>query len=262
MSALNIAGRVDSFFNQKLYGLGLPASTAKFLKLADSDESLEMQQRMFDAIDKAAEDLGNWFYVADADKLGGVSLEKCLEYMQGWAELAKEDGLGMPVFLIDYLQYIRPDDSRANWEARAIANRNTFALNDFARKNRTAVICLSSVSRANASGIANEAAAKDSGEIDFTIENNYQLLFAGQGQKDFDINLAKSQNPRKIELIIHKNRLGTGAGITINFEYFPESNWWREINYDKPSAQAQSESNEGKNGKKNKTSGSRRISDF
>ena len=52
--------------------------------------------------------------------------------------------------------------------------------------------------------------------------------FKGVKNKEFDINLAKSKDPREIELIILKNRNGI-SGEIMDFEYYPRFNYFREV---------------------------------
>ena len=151
--------------------------------------------------------------------------------MRNFMEYAKLKNLGKPIFFIDYFQYIGSSGNQLNADYRARANQAAFALNTFANEYRTAVVCLSFISRGNYNNKNTETAAKDSGEIDFTATNNFELRYINQGNKDFDLNEAKSRDPRTIELVIHKNRSGRGIGYSINYFYHPKSNIWYEVNY-------------------------------
>ena len=50
-------------------------------------------------------------------------------------------------------------------------------------------------------------------------------------EKREEYNLAKSKNPREIEVVILKNRYGAATG-THNYKYYPKFNYFEEIDND------------------------------
>ena len=70
-------------------------------------------------------------------------------------------------------------------------------------------------------------AFKESGAIEYSTDVLIGLQLMGTGAKGFDVDTAKSKNPREIEAVILKNRNGrTGGKIGYNFyamfNYFSE----------------------------------------
>ena len=47
------------------------------------------------------------------------------------------------------------------------------------------------------------------------------------GREHFDVNEAKSRNPREIELVVLKNRNGR-TGIKMEFDYYAMYNYFKE----------------------------------
>jgi replicative DNA helicase len=71
-------------------------------------------------------------------------------------------------------------------------------------------------------------AFKESGAIEYSTDVLIGLQLMGVGDKNFDVDTAKSKNPREVEAIILKNRNGrTGGKIGYNFHamfnYFSET---------------------------------------
>ena len=54
------------------------------------------------------------------------------------------------------------------------------------------------------------------------------LQFANQGDVNFDLLKAKAQNPRRVELVVLKNR-GGEAGMTIPLNYYAGVNFFDDI---------------------------------
>ena len=69
---------------------------------------------------------------------------------------------------------------------------------------------------------------KESGAIEYSSDVLIGLQIEGAGGKDFDVNEAKNKDPRKIELVILKNR-SAATGGKIAFEYYPMFNYFREV---------------------------------
>ena len=73
-----------------------------------------------------------------------------------------------------------------------------------------------------------EDAFKESGAIEYTADILIGLQFEGQDNtQDFDLTKAKSEQPRKIELVILKNRSGE-IGKKVCYSYYPMFNLFEE----------------------------------
>jgi replicative DNA helicase len=70
-------------------------------------------------------------------------------------------------------------------------------------------------------------AFKESGGIEYSADVLFGLQLEGLGNSGFDVDDAKSKNPRKIELKILKNRNGS-TGTTVYFEYYPKFNYFKQ----------------------------------
>ena len=63
--------------------------------------------------------------------------------------------------------------------------------------------------------------------IEYSSDVLIGLQLHGAGTKDFDATKEKAKNPRKIELVILKNRNGA-TGKKIGYKYFPMFNYFEE----------------------------------
>ena len=68
-------------------------------------------------------------------------------------------------------------------------------------------------------------AFKESGVIEYSSDVLIGLQLKGTGGNTFDVDNAKKQNPREVELKILKNRNGI-TGQTLDFKYYPQFNFF------------------------------------
>lgn len=131
-----------------------------------------------------------------------------------------------PVVIIDYLQILAP------WNERATDKQNTdkavMELKRISRDYKTPVIVISSLNRANYEEGITMQAFKESGAIEYSSDVLIGLQFKGAGEKGFNVNNAKTQAIRNIELVVLKNRNGQTGGV-IDYQYYPMFNYYREI---------------------------------
>jgi replicative DNA helicase len=125
------------------------------------------------------------------------------------------------------LQILAPADPRATDKQNA--DRAVTELKRISRDYKTPVIAISSFNRDNYSTVANMAAFKESGAIEYSSDVLLALQLEGVGVKgsDFNVDTAKQAIPRKVELCILKNRNGQ-TGAKIPFEYDARFNVFRE----------------------------------
>ena len=122
-----------------------------------------------------------------------------------------------PVVIVDYLQIMKPANERATDKANVTTSVN--GMKKLATKFHIPVIVISSFNRLNYQSKVSMEAFKESGDIEYSTDVLIGLQLKGVGEKDFDVNSAKKQNPREIEAIILKNRNGA-TGDTLNYAYF------------------------------------------
>lgn len=131
-----------------------------------------------------------------------------------------------PLVIIDYLQLLAPIDP--HFTDKQNTDKNVLELKRLSRELEIPIIAISSLNRANYNEPISMAAFKESGAIEYSSDVLLGLQLAGAGDKDFDVDMAKSQEPRQIELKILKNRRGKTGG-SIKFEYYASRQFFREL---------------------------------
>ena len=131
-----------------------------------------------------------------------------------------------PLVIIDYLQLLAPVDP--HYTDKQNTDKNVLELKRLSRELEIPIIAISSLNRANYNEPISMAAFKESGAIEYSSDVLLGLQLAGAGEKDFDVDVAKSQEPRQIELKILKNRRGKTGG-SIKFEYYASRQFFREL---------------------------------
>lgn len=130
-----------------------------------------------------------------------------------------------PIVVIDYFQILSPANERMT--DKQANDKNVVELKRLSRDYKIPVVVVSSVGRASYEKEIGEASAKESGAIEYTCDVLLGLQYQGQGKNTgadkFDINQAKRNNPREMELRIIKNRNGE-IGTEIPLEY--HSKYW------------------------------------
>lgn len=142
-----------------------------------------------------------------------------------------------PVIIVDYLQAIAPGKER--FSDKQNVDINISELKRLSRDLDTPVIAISSINRQNYLSYIDFAAFKESGSIEYgadvviglqlsAIHSIMQKKESQLNEKREEYNLAKSKNPREIEVVILKNRYGAATG-THNYKYYPKFNYFEEI---------------------------------
>ena len=131
-----------------------------------------------------------------------------------------------PVLIVDYLQILAPADPHATDKTNT--DKAVLEMKRISRDYNTPVICISSFNRDNYSERVSMKALKESGAIEYSSDVVIGLQLKGAGDKMFDVDKAKSKDPREIEAVILKNRSGR-TGKTVQFEYDPRFNLFRDV---------------------------------
>ena len=105
-------------------------------------------------------------------------------------------------------------------------------LKRISRDFKIPVIAISSLNRPGYKGKIAFEAFKESGAIEYTSDVIIGLQLKGAGVDGFDVDAAKSKEPREMEVCILKNRNGKTGG-KIDFEYYPKFNYFKETAEDK-----------------------------
>ena len=127
--------------------------------------------------------------------------------------------------IVDYLQILSPKNEK--WTDKQNTDSAVLTFKRLSRDYKIPVIVISSFNRENYSVRVSMQAFKESGAIEYSTDVLIGLQLMGTGAKGFDVDTAKSKNPRGIEAVILKNRNGrTGGKIGYNFyamfNYFSE----------------------------------------
>ena len=131
-----------------------------------------------------------------------------------------------PVVIIDYLQILMPYKDRGTDKANTDYSILTFKR--LSRDYKIPVIVISSFNRENYGNRVSMQAFKESGAIEYSTDVLIGLQLMGVGSKNFDVDTAKSKNPREIEAIILKNRNGR-TGDKIGYKFYAMFNYFEEL---------------------------------
>ena len=133
-----------------------------------------------------------------------------------------------PVVVIDYLQIIRPMDSRMS--TKDAVDLHVRALKKLQMENNLVVIVISSLNRQNYLTPVDFESFKESGGIEYTADVIWGLQLSVMNSEIFDkekglkakreaVRVAKKAHPREVELVCLKNRYGESS-YTCKFSYY------------------------------------------
>ena len=125
-----------------------------------------------------------------------------------------------PIVIVDYLQIIRPMDSRMS--TKDAVDGHIRAFKKLQVENDLVVILISSLNRQNYLTPVDFESFKESGGIEYTADVIWGLQLSVMNNDIFDkekglkakreaVREAKNENPRKIELVCLKNRYGISS---------------------------------------------------
>lgn len=133
-----------------------------------------------------------------------------------------------PIVIIDYLQILQPYSDKIT--DKQAMDKAVLELKRLSRDNKIPIIGISSFNRENYNTKASMSAFKESGALEYSSDVLIGLQLKGVGEsKDFDVDKAKSNHPREIEMKILKNRNGR-TGDTIYYEFYSAFNYFKEQN--------------------------------
>lgn len=130
-----------------------------------------------------------------------------------------------PLVIVDYLQIVAPYNDRAT--DKQVVDNCILELKRISRDSKIPVIAISSFNRTSYKAEAQFESMKESGAIEYGSDIVIGLQLKGAGSKDFDPTVEKKRNPRKVELVILKNRQGK-VGDKILYDYYPMFNYFDE----------------------------------
>lgn len=200
------------------------AKTCNFLL---SEAMRDMDERERASVLEASRivaDLGRNITVWD-DRSSAMTVDKIERYIN---EYVMAYGI-CPVLIIDYLQILSaPRELRGCTDKQAV-DYNVAKFRAIAAKYHVPVIVISSFNRDNYNTKVGLQSFKDSGNIEYSGDTLIGLQLTGVGEKDFDVEAAKAAYPRKVDLIILKQRYGA-AGVRIPYNFYTKYNYFEEAN--------------------------------
>lgn len=157
--------------------------------------------------------------------VGDIGVKEIRKQVEEHIRITKRN----PVILIDYLQIISPHDKKATDKQNT--DKAVIELKRISRDYKIPVFAVSSFNRENYKNPVSMTSFKESGAIEYSSDVLIGLQLEGTGTKDFDVEEAKKQYPRRIEARIIKNRNGK-AGVSISYNYYPKFNHFEELSID------------------------------
>lgn len=197
------------------------------IDISDPTRRKNFTQRQHEIIEiamKRYEEYGNHLYIVEA--FGQIGFEHVRELV----EIHKEVTGNTPIVVIDYLQIMKPSDSRATERTNIDVNVN--GLKRICRDFKTTIIAISSLSRQHYNSPMSLGAFKESGAIEYSSDVLIGLDFTKmlEDSTKIDFEEEKDKLPRNITLTILKNRTGR-TGQRINYLYDPRFNHFEEDEY-------------------------------
>ena len=158
------------------------------------------------------------FFVEGLDDISWVQIRKAVE--------RHIDITGqVPVVFIDYLQLLSSNELGGTDKQNM--DKTVLELKRISRDFGTPVVVVSSFNRTSYKNSAAMEAFKESGAIEYSADVLIGLQFVGAGDSGFDIDAAKRQEPRQIEVVVLKNRNGRTGG-KLRFSFYAAYNCFEE----------------------------------
>lgn len=192
-------------------------------------ENYRMEMRH--VVNGYANDVRNRLCIIDG--MFEITVEQIVKTVSYFAERAAS-----PVIFIDYLQIIAPTPGKNGHipDTRTTIDHAIHALKVLQQKYNLTIVVVSSINRANYLLPISFESFKESGGIEFTADVVWGMQLSLIGTDAYknsaktvteqrnQVQKAKEQNPRYIDLIYLKNRFGSVRGSQpLHFTYYPAS---------------------------------------
>lgn len=152
-----------------------------------------------------------------------------------------------PVLIIDYLQILQPETEKNGRQqtTKEVVDSTVTMLKRISREQGLTIFAICSVNRTNYLTPIDFESLKESGNIEYTADVIWGLqlhclsddpifeMEKNVKKKREKVKAEKSKTPRLIDLVRLKNRYGI-ATYTFSFEYYPENDWFKPIEKEKP----------------------------
>lgn len=155
-----------------------------------------------------------------------------VQYMQSYIHTYIRRNHCKPVVMIDYLQIvtIQDDTGKRYQSTKDMIDKVVTGLKQISRDEKITIIIISSVNRSSYTSPIGLDSLKESGGIEYSCDCVWGLQCACVSSDEFDqmspsekrkeIDKAKIEMPRKVELVCVKNRFGISY-YTCQYDYWP-----------------------------------------
>jgi replicative DNA helicase len=155
--------------------------------------------------------------------IGNISVDEIRETVKKHISFT---GNKRPIVFIDYLQILAAAEGYERASDKQIVDHNVTALKQLSRDFDIPVFSVSSLNRENYVSEINMSAFKESGAIEYGSDVLIGLQLKGTGEKDFNLNDAKSKDPREVEFRVLKARNGKITRGGVAMKYYPVFNYF------------------------------------
>lgn len=153
----------------------------------------------------------------------GMSVDDISNYMQ---EYIKAYDVA-PVLIIDYLQILKASKGMERYTDKQAVDHNVAEFRTLAATYNVPVIVISAFNRESYDSQVSLKSYKDSGNIEYSSDTLIGLQLQGAGSPGFDAIAAKVAYPRKVELVILKQRYGSSSA-KIGYDFYTKYNYFEE----------------------------------
>lgn len=130
-----------------------------------------------------------------------------------------------PVVFIDYLQILKPVDSKISDKMNIDIEMSQ--LKCMSKKYNLSIVVLSSLNRQNYKEPVSMVSFKESGGIEYWVDCLMGLQFSSVGTPNYNELEEKKKVPRDVEVVILKNR-HSEVGVAVKFAYYAKYNYFFE----------------------------------
>lgn len=225
------------FSNISYTGGGMTIPSDNFLKCYDKNIMTEYQQSKVREELSKHEELNQLFIRYPQE----CNIDYILKEVKLFNDELEKQGKEKAILFVDYLQYLQGNPRE---DSQTLIKRIQRELKKYTIENDTLVILLIANSReADTEGKKSSiSGGRDSSDIEYSSEYNLQLNFTEweRGEKTHFTSRTelKRQNPRRMTITIHKNRMGI-TGEMIDFTFNPVSNTFKEVNQEEKATRTQ-----------------------
>lgn len=215
------------FSNISYTGGGMTIPSDNFLKCYDKNIMTEYQQSKVREELAKHEELNQLFIRYPQE----CNIDYILKEVKLFNDELEKQGKEKAILFVDYLQYLQGNPRE---DSQTLIKRIQRELKKYSIESDSLVILLIANSReADTEGKKSSiSGGRDSSDIEYSSEYNLQLNFTewekGEREHYTSRTELKRQNPRRMTITIHKNRMGM-TGEMIDFTFNPVSNTFKEV---------------------------------